>query len=115
MLHNMAQTLDNSLDSEAELPLIRLFKTPTAKILDFLFENYDSSYTEKEISDINDISIENVKEILGELVKENILKITKEGVDVFYQGNFSSPRTEGLFSYVRATLEENFDSNLKSI
>jgi Fic family protein len=111
----MAQTLDNSLDSESQLPLIRLFKTPTAKVLDFLFENYDSSYTEKEVADITDIKIENVQEILGELLKENILKKTKEGSDVFYQGNFSSHRTEGLFSYVRATLDENFDSNLKSV
>lgn len=111
----MAQALDNSLDSEENLPLIRLFKTPTAKILDFIFENYNSSYNLREISDITNIPIDTVHQLVEELVKENILKRTKSGTDNFYEGNFSSHRTEGLFSYVRATLDENFDSNLKTV
>lgn len=115
MLHIMAQELKKDATNDANLPLIRLFKTPIAQVLDLIFESYNTSFTKNEIAEINGLSLDNTDEILKVLLKEKILKKEKVGLDVFYKANFSSARTEGLFRYVRATLDENFDSNLKSI
>jgi len=114
MLQNMAQELKKDIENEDNLPLIRLFKTPTAKVLDLVLESYNTQFTKNEISEINNISSDNIEEILKELLNEGLLKKEKVGLDIFYKANFSSARTEGLFRYVRATLDENFDSNLKS-
>ena len=112
----MAQELKKDTENEDNLPLIRLFKTvTTAKVLDLVLESYGTQFTKNEISEINNISLESTEEILKELLNEGILKEEKIGLDIYYKANFSSARTVALFRYVRATLDENFDSNLKSV
>ena len=109
----MAQELRKDAENEENLPLVRLFKTSTAKVLDLIFESYNTQFTKNEISEINNISLESTEQVLQELLNEGMLKKERVGLDTFYKANFSSARTEGLFQYVRATLDENFDSNLK--
>lgn len=114
MLQYMAQELRKDTTNEDSLPLIRLFKTPTAKVLDLILESYNTHFTKNEVAEINNLSLENTEIIIKNLINEGILKKEKEGLEIFYKANFSSARTEGLFRYIRATLDENFDSNLKT-
>ena len=112
----MAQELrKDTANDDSNLPLVQLFKTPVAQVLDFVFESYNAEFTKNEIAEINGLSLDNADEILKILLEEKILKKEKVGLNIFYKPNFASARTKGLFRYVRATLDENFDSNLKTI
>src|SRR5437879_5776863 len=105
----MAQTLDNN---DGQLPLARLFNNPTsANILDFLLSNYDLKYSDGEISKINNVPIDLTKNILHALLEEKIIKSEKNALDTVYCANFSSERTNGLFRYMRATLDENLNAH----
>jgi len=105
----MAQTLD---DNHGQLPLARLFSNPSsADILDFLLSNYGLKYSDGEISKINNVPIDSTKNILQTLLEEKIIKSEKDALDTVYYANFSSERTNGLFSYIRATLDENLNAH----
>lgn len=100
MFVHTAQSLDRNVpgaELTRGLPFIRLFKNPeSAIVLDFLFENYNDRYTEKEIADINGISIDLVREITENLLEERIILKTREGSEDVFTGNFSYGRTGGL-------------------
>ena len=111
----MAQELKKDTSNESNLPLTRLFKMPnTERILDLVLEGYNTQFTKNEMAELNSLSLENTEAILKNLLEEKIIKKEKLGFDVCYKANFSSKRAAGLFEYVRATLDENFESNLNT-
>lgn len=105
----MAQTLDNN---HGQLPLARIFNDPSsADVLDFLLSNYGLKFSASEISKISNISADLTERILQTLLKEKIIISEKDALETLYSANFSSDRTEGLFRYIRATLDENLKSH----
>lgn len=108
----MALTLDNN---HGNLPLARIFGNPSSvNILDFLLSNYDLKFSLDEISKINNVPTSLAENILGSLLEENIIKEEKNATEKLYFANFASERTEGLFRYIRATLDENLKAHENS-
>ena len=101
-------------EPNANLPLGRLFKIVNSDIvLDLMLEGYSISFSKDEIVEITSLPANDVDAILENLEAEGIIKKTKVGFDVEYRANFSSPRTAGLFEYVRATLDKNLEDRLQ--
>ena len=112
----MTQELEKNVSGNNNLPLSRLFKIPaTEKILDLLLEGYNMQFTNNEIAELTELSLKDTEVILKNLLSEKIIKKEKMDFDVCYSANITAKRTAGLFEYVRATLDENFESNLRTV
>lgn len=98
-------------DDGSELPLGRLFRNPTAKVLDFLLLNRDFDYSESDISKLAEVSPRTVQRVLPILIDEKIVKRTrKSGKAFMYEASLDSKRTTALLAYVKATIEENLEN-----
>lgn len=97
-------------NNEVKLPLERLFQNnPTAKVLDFFLENHSLACAKNKLFKIIAIPEGELGQILDSLVEEKILKAEKIGLEHKYSLYAQAPRTEGLFQYFRATLDNNLD------
>ena len=95
---------------ETRLPLVRLFNTANAKVLDFLLANEGLEYTEDEISELTHVPDRTLQRSMQSLLGERVVKrYRKNGRVYYYSVDLSNPRVSGLLSYVNSTLLENLD------
>lgn len=92
----------------SQLPLARLFNSPSARVLDFLLTNQKFDYAESDISKLAGIPPRTLQRVLPFLVTEAIVRRTrKSGKAFMYEANKDSERTKALLQYVIATRNEN--------
>lgn len=92
-----------------QLPFVRLFNTPTARVLDLLIANTDLQYNEEEISKLTKMSSDTLQRALKVLMEEEIIKRKKQKHSFYYEANRSSSRTNSLAGYVTSTMLSNFE------
>ena len=99
------------LSEETRLPLVRLFNTENAKVLDFFLANEGLNYTEDQISELTLIPKQTLQKSLQSLLDERIIKcsVKKNGIS-HYMADLSSPRVSGLLSYTNSTLYFDLDT-----
>lgn len=109
----MTQELQNKHEGEeATLPLERIFTiAEVPKVLDLILANRGLKYTAEDIANIGNLEQGRVQKALKILKAERIIKSQKGETETVYFPNPSSDRTDGLFRYVRATLDENLTMN----
>jgi len=102
-------TKNNSCpDISDDLPLTRVFRNPSSKILDFLILNKKFDYSEAEISIQAVVPSRTLQRVLPCLVDEKlVVKTRRSGRTNMYVANLDSKRLLALQDYVKATIEEN--------
>ena len=104
----MSKANDNISKS---LPLSRLFQSPTAKVLDFLFLNRDFDYSESDIASLSNTAPRTLQRVLITLKEEKLIKRTrKSGRSNMYKANLDNKLGEYLLNYVRLGIENNLDT-----
>lgn len=98
-------------DEYASLPLSRVFQSPAAKVLDFLFLNRDFDYSESDISSLSKTAPRTLQRVLIILKEENLIKKTrKSGRSIMYKANLDNKLGEYLLNYVRLGIENNLNT-----
>ena len=98
-------------NSEESLPLTRLFRSPSAKVLDFLFLNRDFDYSESDISQLSGVPARTLQRVLPILKEEKLIKKTRTSSrSTMYTANLDSGVGESLFQYVKQSIEANLDT-----
>ena len=98
-------------DISKSLPLSRLFQSPTAKVLDFLFLNRDFDYSESDIASLSNTAPRTLQRVLITLKEENLIKRTrKSGRSNMYKANLDNKSGKYLLNYVRLGIENNLDT-----
>lgn len=98
-------------NSEESLPLTRLFGSPSAKVLDFLFLNRDFDYSESDISQLSGVPSRTLQRVLPILKEEKLIKKTRTSSrSTMYTANLDSGVGESLFQYVKQSIEANLDT-----
>ena len=101
-------------DHEDSLPLTRLFRSPSAKVLDFLFLNRDFDYSESDISRLSGVSPRTLQRVLPILKEEKLIKKTRTSSrNAMYTANLDSRVGDSLFQYVKQAVEANLDTILE--
>jgi predicted transcriptional regulator len=96
---------------EESLPLTRLFRSPSAKVLDFLFLNRDFDYSESDISQLSGVPSRTLQRVLPILKEEKLIKKTRTSSrSAMYTANLDSGVGESLFKYVKLSIEANLDT-----
>ena len=94
-----------------DLPLSILFKSPTAKVLDFLLLNRDFDYSESDISNLSNTPSRTLQRVLPLLKEEKLVKQTrKSGRSTMYKANIESKKGKALLEFVKLSLEDNLDT-----
>ncbi|TVP40186.1 helix-turn-helix domain-containing protein [Candidatus Nitrosocosmicus arcticus] len=87
-------------------PLARIFTSPSsARIIDFFIAFREFDYSEVDIARKNNLSQKTVSKELENLLKEDLIKITrKSGRSIMYKLN-EGKTSEGLILYVNNKIE----------
>lgn len=96
-----------------QLPLVRLFNTPTARVLDLLISNAGLPYNEAEISKLARVPSRTLQRALKVLVEEGMMKRKKRKRVFYYEANLSSARVNSLKGYFTTTMLENFEQAVR--
>lgn len=98
-------------NSDDSLPLTRLFRSPSAKVLDFLFLNRDFDYSESDISQLAGVPSRTLQRVLPILKEEKLIRKTRTSSrSTMYTANLDSGVGESLFQYVKQSIEANLDT-----
>jgi len=101
----------SKLSPEESLPLSRLFRSPSAKVLDFLFLNRDFDYSESDISKLSGVPARTLQRVLIVLKEEKLIKNTRTSSrSKMYTANLDTGMGESLFQYVKQAVEANLDT-----
>ncbi|MCH7647042.1 MAG: hypothetical protein IIA83_00330 [Thaumarchaeota archaeon] len=92
------------------LPLSIVFKSPSAKVLDFLLLNRDFDYSESDISSLSNTSPRTLQRVLPILKEEKLVKETrKSGKSIMYKANVDSKKGQALLEFLKLSIEDNLD------
>ncbi len=96
---------------EEALPLTRLFRSPSAKVLDFLFLNREFDYSESDIAQLSGVPSRTLQRVLPVLKEEKLIKsIRTSSRNKMYTANLDTGMGESLFKYVMHAVEANLDT-----
>ena len=97
------------------LPLSVIFKTPSAKVLDFLLLNRDFDYSESDISNLSNTPTRTLQRILPILKEENLIRQTrKSGKSAMYKANIENKKGQALLEFIKLSIESNLDTIVES-
>lgn len=101
----------SSQSIEEALPLTRLFRSPSAKVLDFLFLNREFDYSESDIAQLSGVPSRTLQRVLPVLKEEKLIKSTRTSSrSKMYTANLDTGMGESLFQYVMHAVEANLDT-----
>ncbi len=104
---NRLSTEEVNIEELSNRPLTRIFTSPSsARLVDFFIAYREFDYSEVDIARKNSLSQKTVSKELENLLREEIIKITrKSGRSIMYKLN-EEKITSGLVSYVNNKIDQ---------